>query len=64
VTITGSVTEVVHTDSRAGSDQPFSQPFIQAAIVVDDGTQTYTIGGYGAILEDIRAMRLTVLSVD
>lgn len=64
VTITGPVDDIVYADSRATGDQPFSQPFIQAAIVVNDGTRTYTIGGYGAILEDVRATQITVVSME
>lgn len=64
VTITGIVDDIVYTDSNIADDQPFSQPFIQAAIVVRGDDDTYTIGGYGAILEDIRATQITVLSVD
>lgn len=64
VTITGVVDDIVYMDSDAASDQPFQQPFLQAAIIVSDGSENYTIGGYGAILEDIRATRITVLSVE
>ncbi|WP_158228693.1 TrmB family transcriptional regulator [Halorubrum sp. C191] len=64
VTVTGKVEDIVYSESNAATDQPFSHPFIQAAIAVDDGDDTYTIGGYGAILEDVRATRITVLSVD
>lgn len=64
VTVTGTVEDIVYSDSNDTADQPFSHPFIQAAIAVDDGDETYTIGGYGAILEDVRATRVTVLSVD
>lgn len=63
VTITGEVDDIVYADSNSASDQPFRQPFIQAAIVVSDGSRTYTIGGYGAILEDVRATRITILSI-
>ncbi|MFC7157522.1 TrmB family transcriptional regulator [Halomarina halobia] len=64
VTITGEVNDIMYVDSNAATDQPFRQPFIQAAIVVTDESRDYTIGGYGAILEDIRATRITILSVE
>lgn len=64
VTVTGEVDDILYADSNAASDQPFRQPFIQAAIVITDESRDYTIGGYGAILEDIRATRITVLSVE
>ena len=62
VDITGPIREMLHT----GTDQtsPFTQPFIQAAIVVSDGEQEYTIGGYGAIVEDVRATRISVISME
>lgn len=63
VTITGTVDDIVYTDSSVADDQPFSQPFLQAAIVVSDDTDIYTIGGYGAILEDVRALRITIRSM-
>jgi sugar-specific transcriptional regulator TrmB len=62
-TIVGTVDDTIYTESDAVETRPFSQPFLQAAIVVSDESDSYTIGGYGAILEDIRAMRITVLSI-
>ncbi|MFC7027079.1 TrmB family transcriptional regulator sugar-binding domain-containing protein [Halomicroarcula sp. GCM10025710] len=64
VKITGTVDDIVYTDSGIADDQPFSQLFIQAAIVVSDDEDEYTIGGYGAILEDIRAVRITIRSIE
>jgi len=64
VRIAGTLDDIVYTDSNVADAQPFSQLFIQAAIVVSDDDENYTIGGYGAILEDIRAIRITVLSIE
>lgn len=64
VTVTGTLEEIVYTDSEVADGQPFSQLFIQAAIVVSDDSETYTIGGYGAILEDIRAIRISIHSIE
>lgn len=64
VTITGHLEDIVYSDSNVAGDQPFSQPFLQAAIVVSDDADTHTIGGYGAILEDVRATQISVLSMD
>jgi sugar-specific transcriptional regulator TrmB len=63
VTITGTVDDIVYTDAQTAGDQTFSSPFIQAAIAVTEGNEKYTIGGYGAILEDVRATRITLLSI-
>lgn len=64
VTITGTLNDIVYTDSDVEDTQPFSQLFIQAAIVISADGENYTIGGYGAILEDIRAIQITVLSIE
>lgn len=63
MTITGNLEDIVYTDSDVTDEQPFSQLFIQAAIVVSDDGDHYTIGGYGAIVEDVRAIQITVLSI-
>ena len=62
VDITGPIREMLHTGTN--QTNPFTQPFIQAAIVVSDGEHEYTIGGYGAIVEDVRATRISVVSME
>ena len=63
ISITGTVETFIDSDTYDSENDSLTQPFIQAAIAVDDGETTYTVGGYGAILEDIRAIETTVVSI-
>lgn len=65
VTIEGEVVEVIYTDIYEERDVTFAQQFIQAALRIrdDDGVE-YTVGGYGAVLEDIRAIQMSITSIE
>ncbi|MFC7317059.1 TrmB family transcriptional regulator sugar-binding domain-containing protein, partial [Halomarina halobia] len=65
-------TDVLVAEGVPEGDVPMRDLVGQAAIVVEsegrDGggidQGTYTIGGWGAILEDVEAERVTVTSID
>jgi sugar-specific transcriptional regulator TrmB len=64
VDIEGDVVDVIYTDVYQNRDVTFAQQFIQAAIRVrtDDGEE-YTVGGYGAVVEDIRAITIEITDI-
>lgn len=59
---TGIITDTIFT-SESG-DSPFTYPFIQAAVILKTDEAEYTVGGYGAILEDLRAIEIVINSVE
>ena len=61
VELTGTIIDVVQADNTASS---IEVPFIQATIVVQTGDETVTVGGYGAIVEDVRSYSIQILSVN
>jgi len=61
VDVTGTIIDVVQADNTASS---LDVPFIQATVLVDTGEETLTVGGYGAIVEDIRSYSIQIRSVD
>jgi sugar-specific transcriptional regulator TrmB len=61
VELTGTIIDVVQADNTASS---LDVPIVQATIVVETGDETVTVGGYGAIVEDIRGYSIRILSVD
>ncbi|WP_135366042.1 TrmB family transcriptional regulator [Halosimplex halophilum] len=63
VEIEGEVVDVIYTDIYEDRDVTFAQQFIQAALRVRSGDEEYTIGGYGAVLEDIRAIQMTITDI-
>lgn len=60
VDVTGRIVDVVQADHTESS---IDVPFIQATLLVDTGDETVTVGGYGAIIEDIRSYSVEILSV-
>lgn len=59
VELTGTIIDVVQADN---TDSTTEVPFVQATIVVATDTGTVTVGGYGAIVEDIRSYSIQILS--
>lgn len=65
VSIEGEVIEVIYTDIYEELDVTFAQQFIQAALKIrDEEGIEYTVGGYGAFLEDIRAIQMSITSIE
>jgi hypothetical protein len=65
VDVEGEVVDVVYTDIYQDRDVTFAQQFIKAALRLrTDRGEEYTVGGYGAVVEDIRAIQLTITGVE
>jgi sugar-specific transcriptional regulator TrmB len=61
----GEVVEVIYTDIYRDHDVTFAQQFMQASLRIrTDSGREYTVGGYGAVLEDIRAIQITILDIE
>lgn len=57
----GVVTDTIITSDT--DESLLRHPFIQATVVLATDEEEYTVGGYGAILEDLRAMEIVIDSV-
>ncbi|WP_436922972.1 TrmB family transcriptional regulator [Halosimplex amylolyticum] len=64
VDVEGEVVDVLYTDIYQDRDVTFAQQFIQAALKIRADGEEYTVGGYGAVLEDIRAIQMTITSIE
>ena len=64
VDIEGEVLDVLYTDIYEDRDVTFAQQFVQAALKIRTNGDEHTVGGYGAVLEDIRAIQMTITSIE
>jgi len=64
VEVEGEVVDVIYTDVYPTRDTTFAQQFIQAALRIRTGDGEYTVGGYGAVVEDIRAIEIDVIGIE
>jgi len=64
VELEGEVVDVIYTDIYEDRDVTFAQQFIQAALEIRSDGRTYTVGGYGAVVEDIRAIQMTITAIE
>ncbi|QIB73871.1 TrmB family transcriptional regulator [Halogeometricum borinquense] len=69
VELTGEITEVYYsgmtdTTAEADSTPALSQLAGQVCFTLRAGEETYTVGGWGAVLEDVEATRVTVTKLD
>jgi len=64
--ITGTVVDRAFTGVVTDEDEqpPLSQLAGQVYVVIDTGDGEYTVGGWGAMLEDVEAVRITVENVE
>ncbi|ELZ91302.1 hypothetical protein C440_13349 [Haloferax mucosum ATCC BAA-1512] len=61
---TGEVTDVYHTSVSSPDDTlSFSELAGQVCITVETDEETYSVGGWGAMLEDVEANRITVEAI-
>lgn len=66
-TLTGTVTNLVHAGRRSNGPGPESALTMfaeRATIVLDTDDGTVTVGGWGAVLEDVEADHLVVEAID
>lgn len=65
ISLRGRITEVCYAgDPVEGSATPLVRLAGQAMVVLDTGSETHEIGGWGAILEPIEATRVTVERIE
>jgi hypothetical protein len=65
VTISGSVVDTEYvSDAAAALDSELLELAGSATIVVDDGDERHTVGGWGARFEDVEAKRITVTGLE
>ncbi|KTG10130.1 TrmB family transcriptional regulator [Haloprofundus marisrubri] len=63
VSFVGTLEDVSYVGSSTNGEPPLSQLAGETALTVDVDGETRTVGGWGAVVEDIEANRLTVESV-
>ncbi|SDJ54787.1 TrmB family transcriptional regulator [Natronorubrum texcoconense] len=66
VTKRGTITDVAYAGVSASDERvmPLSQLAGKAAITIENGDERTTIGGWGAMLEDLEAIRITIESLE
>jgi sugar-specific transcriptional regulator TrmB len=65
VTFEGTIVSVDYTGHTMGDDPPeLSELAARATLVLETDDGTYTIGGEGAVVEDISADRITITNVE
>lgn len=66
IEIAGRIVETVYAGVASAGDEdlPLSKLAGEVAIRIDAGDRTYDVGGWGAMLEDVEAQRITVTGID
>ncbi len=65
IEFTGEVTDIVYADPYVEGESPPLETFLsEAQIMLSVDGETYEVGGWGALMEDIEAKRFTVELVD
>ncbi len=65
VTVSGTVVDVVYAgEPRTDGEIPIGQLAGQVTVEIDDGDRRWAIGGWGAVIEDVEAIRITVTTFD
>ncbi|MFU8866367.1 TrmB family transcriptional regulator [Natronococcus sp.] len=61
-TVSGTVTDVSYTGTAGGEggSVPITQFAGKAAFTLESGSETYSVGGWGAIVEDVEAVRIRI----
>lgn len=65
ITVTGRVQSMTYPQRQPHQHQPsLAELATYATMVVDTGTESVSVGGWGAVFEDINARRVDVLNID
>ncbi|MDQ2049596.1 TrmB family transcriptional regulator [Natronolimnohabitans sp. A-GB9] len=66
VTRRGTIADVTYAGVSTDDERitPLSQLAGKASLTLETGDERYTVGGWGAMLEDLEATRLTIESID
>jgi len=59
----GDVVDTIYADDAVDSTAPLSNPYIHASFMLETDGAVFSVGGYGAIKEDIRATLIEIESV-
>lgn len=62
--LSGTIIGVDYTGTSSGEPATLAQLAGQASIILDTDEESYTIGGEGALFEDISADRITIETID
>jgi len=62
-TVTGTVTDIYYPDMIADDSPSIVQLSTYAVVTLDTGTEQLTIGGWGAVFEDIEAQKITLEAI-
>jgi len=63
VTHTGTVANTIYADDSGGSEDPLSNLYIHASFILETDSDVFSVGGYGAVKEDIRATLIEIEAV-
>lgn len=65
-TLHGTILDVTYAGIPAESERPtpLSQLAGEASMTIADGDETYTVGGWGAMMEDFEAIQITIESIE
>ncbi|KTG08249.1 TrmB family transcriptional regulator [Haloferax profundi] len=64
IDVVGELTDIYYTAvSEPKETLSFSELAGQVCLTIDAGDETYTVGGWGAVLEEVEANRITVESI-
>jgi len=63
IEIEGEIVGVDYTDVYGDRDATFANQFIRATLRVRTDDDEYTVGGYGAVVEDVRAVQVTIVDI-
>ncbi|QFU84819.1 TrmB family transcriptional regulator [Natronorubrum aibiense] len=62
-TVTGTVTDIYYPDVIADDSPSLEQLSTYAVVRIDTGDEILTVGGWGAVFEDIEAQKITVEAI-
>ncbi|ELY53515.1 transcriptional regulator TrmB [Natronococcus amylolyticus DSM 10524] len=62
ITVSGTITDIAYsgTSGDDGGSVPITQFAGKAGFTLESGTESYTVGGWGAIIEDVEAVRIGI----
>lgn len=58
--ITGRIVTTISPEKTTESEPRENSPTARSTIIITDGEEEYSVGGFGAILEDIKATRINI----
>jgi len=62
-TLTGTITDIYYPDVLGNDAPSLEQLSTYSVVTLDTGAETLTVGGWGAVFEDIEAQKITVEAI-